>query len=51
MEVVALGLVTLLMTGMIGLDLFFARRVGRDTEDILENSSVRSCCCKTFVFT
>jgi signal transduction histidine kinase len=39
--VVALGLVTLLMTGMIGLDLFFARRVCRDTEDILENS-VRS---------
>jgi signal transduction histidine kinase len=35
---VALTLVTLLIAGMLGLDLFFARRVGRETEEILENS-------------
>jgi signal transduction histidine kinase len=35
---VALGLVTLLIAGMLGLDLLFAQRVGRETEAILENS-------------
>src|SRR5258707_14490871 len=35
---VALGLVTALIGGMLGLDLFFAQRVARETEDILENS-------------
>jgi len=39
--VLALGLVTLLIAGMLALDLIFAERVGRETEDILE-SSVRS---------
>jgi signal transduction histidine kinase len=35
---VALGLVTALIGGMLGLDLFFAQRVARETEDILVNS-------------
>jgi signal transduction histidine kinase len=35
---VALGLVTLLIGGILGLDMFFAQRVGRETEDILEHS-------------
>ena len=37
----ALGLVTVLIGGMLGLDLMFAARVGRQTEEILQNS-VRS---------
>lgn len=35
---VALGLVTILIGGMLGLDLLFAQRVAHETEDILENS-------------
>ena len=34
----ALGLVTALVAGMLGLDLIFSRRVGHETEEILENA-------------
>ena len=35
---VALGLVTLLVAGMLGLDLFFSQQEARSTDDIVENS-------------
>jgi signal transduction histidine kinase len=34
----AMGLVALLIAGILGLDMLFSQLVGRDTEDILENS-------------